>query len=187
MSRRLPEYRQIRRLYKTAFPLAERVPFGIMMKRRGMEGVDFWAVYARQTARKEECSGETAVWTGFAYVISHGDLSYLFYLAISDGCRGKGYGSAVLRALKKRYDGQKLFLAIEQIDESAPNLKERIKRKQFYQKSGFKELHCRLREARMVYEVLGIEGPLSSADFQYMMRRYFGPVWKHFITTEILT
>lgn len=187
MNRHLPEYRQVRQLYKTAFPLAERVPFGIMMRRSGVEGVDFWAIYARQTAKNGDCSREMIRWVGFAYVISHEKLSYLFYLAINDDCRGKGYGSAVLRTIRKKYAGRKLFLAIEQIDEAAPNLEERTKRKHFYQKNGFSELHCKLREMRMVYEVLGTEGPVSSTDFQYMMRRYFGPVWKHIITTEILT
>ncbi len=184
--RRLPEYRNIRRLYKTAFPWEERVPFGVLAGRQNREGVDFWAIYESRKTQSGQGIVKAVNWVGFVYVISYEDLSYVFYFAIDDNCRGKGLGSAALRAVRKKYAGRKLFLAIERIEENAPNLEERIRRKQFYLRNGFEELHCRLREGKMVYEVLGTEGPLSPRRFRTMMWRYFGPVWRRIIFTEIV-
>lgn len=53
------------------------------------------------------------------------------YLAIDDKARGNGFGSGVLGALKEKYKGRNLFLAIEEIDEKAENYAERINRKKF--------------------------------------------------------
>ncbi len=170
----LPEYRQIKHLYQSAFPAEERAPFRLLMKRRRREGVDFWAVYAEDS------------WVGIAYVIKSENLAYLFYLAMDPSCRGKGYGSDTLRALKREYADKNLLIAIEPLQEGAPNYEQRVRRKQFYLKNGLKELHCKIREARMIYEALGTGETVSPTEYQSMMHRYLGPVMKHIISTEIL-
>ena len=68
------------------------------------------------------------------------DVVILLYLAISDAVRGKGYGSAVLQAVQKKYAGKRIILNIEEMDEQAANYAQRVKRKAFYQKNGFEIL-----------------------------------------------
>ena len=109
LNRKLPDYKSVKRLYKSAFPADEKAPFGLLMRKSKKDNVDFWAAYSNDK------------WIGLAYVLSYRDISYLFYLAIDDKARGNGFGSGVLGALKEKYKGRNLFLAIEEIDEKAEN------------------------------------------------------------------
>lgn len=156
-----PDYGKISRLYRTAFPADERAPMWFMAMKSGRENVDFWGLYADGN------------WVGLAYVISEGSASYLFYLAISEDVRGKGLGSKALQSLIKRYSGQRLFLALEQLDKSADNYEERLKRRQFYLKNGLKPLPLTIREAAVVYDVMGT-GNVKPEEYESMMKKYFG-------------
>ena len=158
----LPEYNKVKELYLTAFPPEERPPFSLIISKTGREDVDFWAIYA------------DGRWIGLAYVISHGDLSYLYYLAVSESVRGRGCGSAIMRTLLRMYEGQRLFLALEQLDESAANNNERIKRRQFYSKNGLIPVNCMIREGSVIYDVMGTSETLSPDECQKLMSGYFG-------------
>ncbi len=173
-SKRSKQYRAVRSLYHRAFPSDERAPFWLLMRRSKCENVDFLEIYDGQ------------IWVGLLYVIHDADLSYVFYFAIRDGMRGKGYGSATLAAIKRRYAGRRVFLAIEQLDPAAENYMERVKRKQFYQNSGLKELGCQLREASVVYDLLGIGGIVKPEEYAHMMRRYLGWLMSRLIPMQIL-
>ena len=76
------DLKKIKKLYLTAFPSDERAPFGILVKRAKKPNINFFSCH----------DGET--WIGFIYVINHIDLSYLYYFAVDDAERGKGYGTA---------------------------------------------------------------------------------------------
>lgn len=156
-----PDYRKISRLYRTAFPADERAPMWFMALRSERENVDFWGLYA------------DGKWVGLAYVISEGKASYLFYLALSEELRGKGLGSKAMESLKKHYAGQRLFLALEQLDESADNYAERQKRRQFYLKNGLKPLPLTIREATVTYDVMGT-GDVKPEEYESMMKKYLG-------------
>ena len=156
-----PDYRKISRLYKTAFPADERAPMWVLTMKSGRENVDFWGLYA------------DGKWIGLAYVLTEGGASYLFYLAISESCRGKGFGSKALQALKMKYADKRLFLALEQLDESADNYEERLKRRQFYLKNGLKPINCTIREASVVYDVMGTDD-VKPEEYETMMRNYLG-------------
>lgn len=169
----LPEYKRIKKLYHDAFPMDERAPFWLLRKRADRENVDFWAVYSEEE------------WVGLAYVISREDLSYLFYLAIAQEVRGKGYGSAVLGAIKEKYAGSRIILAIEELDENAPNYQERIKRKQFYEKNGLRLLNCKMREAKVIYDVMGIADDVAPEEYGDMMKQYLGRFFSRLISVEI--
>ncbi len=170
----LPEYKKIKKLYHDAFPLDERAPFWLLMRRANRENVDFWAVY-----HEEE-------WVGLVYVISREDLSYLFYLAIAEDVRGKGYGSAVLAAVKEKYAGRRIMLAIEELDERAENYAERIRRKQFYEKNGLHLMDYKMREAKVIYDVMGIADTVSPEEYGEMMKQYLGRLLGHFISVELM-
>ena len=73
---------------------------------------------------------------------------YVFYFAISQSERGQGYGSYILQTVKEFYKNQRLCLAIEEIDETAANYQQWVKRKEFYEKNGFTDLHCKLRKGK---------------------------------------
>lgn len=155
------DYREISRLYRTAFPADERAPMWFLTMKSGKENVDFWGIYA---------DGE---WVGLAYVISEGSASYLFYLAMSEDRRGKGLGSRAMQSLLIHYEGQRIFLALEQLDESADNFEERQRRRKFYMRNGLKPLPLTIREATVTYDVMGT-GPVKPEEYESMMKKYLG-------------
>ena len=154
--------RKIKKLYKTAFPKDERAPFWLLTKRAKSDCADFWALY----------DGEEFI--GMAYVVRYEALAYLFYLAIDDGKRGKGYGTKAITELKARYGGGKLFLALEQLDESAPNYEQRLKRHAFYESCGLHDLPHKIKEASVVYAVMGFGEAVEPEEYEEMMKRYLG-------------
>lgn len=155
------DYKKICTLYKTAFPADERAPMWLMTLKANGENVDFWGLYADEK------------WIGLAYVISEMDASYLFYLALSESSRGKGLGSKALQSIIMQYEGQRLFLALEQLDESADNYAERKRRRNFYLKNGLKPLPVTIREATVTYDVMGT-GDVQPNEYKTMMKKYLG-------------
>ena len=168
-----PDFGRMKRLYKTAFPVDERAPFFLLSQMAKKEDVDFWGIYNDQK------------WVGLMYVVSEGDLSYLFYFAIDESERGKGCGSGALKALREKYRGGRIFLAIEQLDKSAPNYDERVKRKSFYERSGFTALNQRLREGSVVYELLGIGGRVEPAEYRRLMEKSVGRIMLRLVPMRI--
>ena len=163
----------VRKLYIRAFPKEERMPFFLI--KRGV----------RRGAEEILIAKEDGVFLGFACLVCDGDLAYLFYFAIDDTKRGKGNGSRILEELKKRYRGKRLFLAREQLDEQADHYEQRMKRHAFYLKNGFVDLPCQMREASVVYDVLGIGGTVKPAEYERLMDRWCGKWIRRMIRMSI--
>ena len=53
---------------------------------------------------------ENGKFIGLAYMIVSGSVAFLLYLAVDGRKRSMGYGSAMLKAIKKRYDGKDVVL-----------------------------------------------------------------------------
>jgi GNAT superfamily N-acetyltransferase len=174
VSRDIPEFDKIKNLYSNAFPEDEKAPFSLLYFKRNKDNVDFFSIHA---------DGE---WVGFAYAVSEKDVTYLFYFAIDEEVRGKGYGSAALKALIKHYEGQRFFLALEQLDESADNFDERIHRRHFYARNGLRSLDCRLREGKVVYDVMGVGGKIEPEEYGHLMSRYMGSIFTKIFHTGII-
>lgn len=168
------DYGKIRELYLTAFPRDERAPFS-MIRRRARQGrADML------TAR----DGEEFV--GFVYMVCLRDLAYIFYLAIDPGKRGMGYGSAVLTELKKRYGGKRLFLAREQLDESADNYEQRLRRHEFYLRNGFEDKRFKIKEASVIYDAMGIGGEVSAEEYRELIEHWNGKIMRKLIDMRII-
>ena len=125
LSRSLKEFKQVKKLYFTAFPKAEQDPFLQLRYLAWRKKAHFYAIYADNE------------WVGLTWIAPYKNVVFLNYIAISEQYRNKGIGSEVLQELKNRYSKQKIFLNIEEPDENAENNEERIKRKQFYERNGF--------------------------------------------------
>lgn len=162
VTKKLPEFRQIRQLYFSAFPSEERAPFYLLIKRTNRENVDFLSIYN---------DGE---WVGMIYIINYLDLSYVFYFAINDNQRGKGIGSAVLTKIKELYRGRKFFLALERLDKNAENYAQRLSRSEFYRKNGLKKLNVSIKEGDVVFDAMGFGGEVKPDEYSKMMKNYTG-------------
>lgn len=167
-------YADIKGLYKRAFPRDERAPF-FLIKRRAVKGK------AQMLAAKE---GD--IFVGFVYLVCYKDLVYLFYFAVEENYRGTGKGSEILRLLKERCAGRRLFLAREQLDEKAENYSQRVNRHRFYRKNGFEDLPCRIKEASVVYDVMGIGGNVSAEEYDALIDCWIGRFLKKLIDMRII-
>jgi len=156
---------EIKTLYKSAFPRNERAPFFLLMCRTDNGRDNFYAVIDEDN------------FIGLVYTISKENLVYVFFLAVTEENRSKGYGSKILDQIKKMNPDKIITLAIEDTeDKSADNAVERMKRLSFYEKNGFKRLYIKVNEAGVVYELLGTNPAVTQADFFDLMRDWLGGV-----------
>ena len=81
------------------------------------------------------------------------------------GRAGKGCGTRAMAALRGQYTGYRLFLAAEALDPAADNYAARVRRKKFYLRCGLQDLHARVREGDVIYELLGAGGAVSGAEY----------------------
>ncbi len=168
------EYARIKKLYKEAFPPEERAPFFLLKRRAAQKKGDSWNVY------------DGSRWIGWAYMIRYKDLAYVNYLAMDNLQRGKGYGVYVIEELKKKYAGQKFFLALEQLDPNAENYEQRVKRHAFYERCGLKELPYKIKEASVVYSIMGTGETVEPEEYNEMMDTFLGGFFTRLIDTRIL-
>ncbi|MCR4577564.1 MAG: GNAT family N-acetyltransferase [Clostridiales bacterium] len=163
-----------KRLYRSAFPLNERFPWHMLVKRAKAGKAELLTL---------DDDGKN---TGFAYVITNEYLAYLFFFAVRKDCRGKGIGTEAIKLLIRRYSGKRLFLAIEPLDETSDNYDERVKRHGFYLNSGLIDLPCRLKEFKMIYSVMSAGSDIPAGDFRSMMDSFFGKLINRILDVRII-
>lgn len=153
---------EVKELYKKAFPLFERMPF-FMLENAAKKGrATFSTVF---DARK---------FAGFVYYVQKEDLLLIFFFAVNENLRGKGYGSGILSALKEKYSGKRIFLEIETIDERAKDNDNRLRRKAFYERNGFASCGFNTGGLFMKYDVLSFGGKVTSEDYRKLMLYFAG-------------
>lgn len=174
VSKTIDVYPAIRTLYKEAFPLNERAPFWLLMKKADSSVADFWALYDQEQ------------WVGIAYVVTYRKLAYIFYFAIQEGERNKGYGEKAIHALKEHYKGSRIFLALETLDKEADNYEQRMKRHCFYEKCGLSDMSYKLKEASVIYDIMGIGEAVEPEEYREMMEHYVGKFLCRLIDMRII-
>ena len=163
----------VKKLYLSAFPRNERPPF-YLLESRAKKGLgSCHTVY------------DNGEFIGFAYVIPHLDMAYLYYFAIDGEKRGKGYGRAVLSELKKIYEGKRFFLARETLDEGADNYQQRVKRHEFYLKNGLEDIPIKIKEASVTFDAMGLGGLIKSEEYDAMMTAFCGRLIRKFIDMRL--
>ncbi len=164
--------KDLRRLYETAFPKEEKLPFW-MLKARARNGVaEFYGIY------------DDEEFVGLIYNSFYKDMVYIFFFAIHESQRGKGYGGRILQTLQKKYSDKRIFLCIEAMDPEAENYDQRIKRKAFYEKNGLEMLPFSVQEGAMEYDCMAVAGrgpEITPKDCESLVNHYFG-MFKIYLT-----
>ncbi len=137
---------KIRRLVLTTFPQNERPPFNLLLLRTRLPDAEFLAFYEK----KELC--------GITVTIQNDDAVLLSFLAVCEEKRSQGIGSELLKYVKKRHSGKLIVADIEALDPHAADIADRVRRKRFYIKNGFEELHAGFAYGGADYELMGIGG-----------------------------
>lgn len=156
---------QIKHLYRTAFPKEERAPLFFLFRKTKQKNNSFYAVMDNEE------------FVGLVYTIENEKMVYVFFFAIEEEKRGKGYGTKVLSLIKEMYPDRMVTLEIEDTaDKSADNYEQRINRLGFYRRNGFKQLQIRVNEAGVVYELLSTEVGITKEEFLDLMRNFLGEI-----------
>lgn len=168
------DYKNIKALYTGAFPANERAPFHLLRKRAEQGRADFWII-------REEGKN-----IGLAYLVTYKDLAYLFYYAIDSSYRGKGYGTKALKKVMEIYKDYRLFLALENWREESENKVQRIKRHNFYLNCGLHDLPYKLKEADVIFSIMGTGNAVEPEEYKALMNRYVSLPMKYFIDFRII-
>jgi len=110
-----------------------------------MSNLDFFAIY----------DGDKFI--GFMVVKIYKTMSYLFFLAVDRNFRGQGYGSEIIQKIKELYPDYNQVVDFEMIDKNASNYNQRVKRKEFYMKNGYKETGYFLSYLGVNYEIMSMD------------------------------
>ena len=155
------QWSKIRKLYKKAFPRAERKPLSIIRSMQKSLKTDVWFF---------EKDGRFA---GFASTINGDGLILLDYLAVDTACRGMGIGSEILQTIRRQYTGKGVFVEIERVKEGADASDHRWKRKQFYIANGMSELDVAAKVFGVEMELMGWDCHLDFDAYQSFYRDYY--------------
>lgn len=117
--------RRVKKLYESAFPPEQRIPFWALKLRARMKGMDLVA-YA-----------EDGRFCGFSCQTVADDLAYVYYLAVEADLRGRGVGGKILALMKEAHASVPIALDIEARDRAAANARQREARRSFYLKNDF--------------------------------------------------
>lgn len=165
--------KEVKKLYNIAFPRNEKFPFFALNFLSRNNKAKFYGIYDKDN------------FIGLLYSIYYKDIVYVFYFAISEGLRGKRYGSKVLESIKEKYSKYRIILMIEEIDENSNNYNERVKRKKFYLNNGFKDLNYKVKEAGVIYEMLGYNNEVTHEEYRDLMKYYFGETLYNYVYKKI--
>lgn len=149
----------IKKLYNEAFPKDEQVPFFYLKQRAKQSISDIFGIYDEDR------------FIGLLCMVYHKDIVFLWYLAIAEEERGKGYGSLILSEIAQKYKNYRLILNIEEIDENNKDDQQK-KRKQFYLKNGYRECGFKTKEYGVVYEMLCLGEEVTYEEYAEMMKKY---------------
>ena len=158
----IPYKEQVKRLFITAFPREERPPLWLLTRR------------CRQGKARFSAVVDDGRFVGLTYIIGNESVKTLMFLAIDEEARDGGYGSEILRQVRKRYPGVKIFLNIEPLDENAPNYEQRCRRKAFYERNGLTCLDYQVREAGVTYEMMTYGEYVSRQEYEDVMILMYG-------------
>lgn len=120
---------QIKRLYQTAFPEEEQIPWADLLRLVKEMPLDFTAYY------------DNEVFIGLTIVYPRPTYNWFWYFAVCEELRGKGYGQQILTQLIERYKDSSNILDMESPEHPSPNPEQRKRRHEFYLRNGFRDTH----------------------------------------------
>ena len=145
---------KIHKLYESAFPPDERMPFERVLQKRDAGTMTLLSI--------ENADGE---FLGFANVTLCQDALALNYFAILPEWRGKGFGTEVIVELKKRHPDRSIVIDIEDDEVECGNAEQRKRRRLFYERLGFCAMPYRL-------SIFGVPSIIMSSGRSYTFEEY---------------
>ena len=142
------------------------MPFPLMVAMSKLWNTDFLGFYEEDTL------------CGFIYLAHNRKIVFVMFFAVDAALRSKGFGSAILQEIQKKYPTKKIIISIEPCDETAPDIEIRKKRKAFYLRNGYKETGYMIKLAGVVQEIIIANGEFNKSQFKRFFVLYSnGTMW----------
>lgn len=156
----------VKKVYFDSFPKKERMPFLMMVAMSKLWNTEFLGFY----------DGDTLC--GFVYLAHNSKIVFVMFLAVDETLRLKGYGSAILQEIQKKYPEKKIIISIEPCDKNAPDIELRTRRKKFYMRNGYRETGYMMKLNGIVQEIIISNGKFDKKQFRTFLALYSnGTMW----------
>lgn len=159
MKRDDPEVEKIGRINEEAFPPSEYMTLPEMFDTAEKIGGSVWGIFTENGL------------AGFAMTVRNDKCEYFFYLAIDRAYRNRGLGSEAVKAFFREFSGKQVILDFEELDPAADNYPARLRRKDFYLRSGFHETGRFTMFRGDRFEVVCNGGELDTESFRKLITR----------------
>lgn len=106
---------------------------------------------------------------GYIVVKLYNMFSYLLFLAINPNCRSNGYGSKAIDFIKNKFKDYKQVVDFEMVEDDASNNEQRIKRRKFYLKNGYKPTGEFVRYKNIPFEIFSMDDDFDIELYKEMM------------------
>lgn len=158
--------RAVKHIYFESFLKNERMPFPMMVAMSKLWNTEFLSFHDKETL------------CGFIYLATNRRLVFVMFLAVDEKLRSKGYGSAIMQEIQKRYPDKKIIISIEPCDENAFDLDIREKRRAFYIRNGYQGTGYMMKLNGVVQEIIITNGEFSKKEFRSFFAFYSnGTMW----------
>ncbi len=121
------ELARTKRLYESAFPVEERIPWKELLRLADEMPLDF-AVWF-----------DGADFVGLTIVWPRSEFDWFWYFAVEEELRGRGVGQEILSRLLGKRAGRTLILDMESPEQECGNAEQRRRRHGFYLRNGFRD------------------------------------------------
>lgn len=121
-------YREVRRLYLSAFPPEQRHPF-----------VRLWLLSVLKPTVRLQAYRDGDRFCGFTLTVNGEKYLYICFIAVNPDLRSRGCGSQIL-ALLRQQSSKPLLVEAEAPEVGTANYTQRVQRIDFYRKNGFYDL-----------------------------------------------
>lgn len=151
---------ELRRLYWTAFPVEEQIPYDDLIHLLDAMSIDYTAYY----------DGELLV--GLTMVLRLPRFNWGWYFAVREELRGKGYGQSILSAVLEKYRSEYPFVIdIESpLQPDAPNPEQRSRRHAFYLRNGLKDTGTSRTYNGITYTIMtSSDEPFTQQDYDSLV------------------
>lgn len=147
-------YGEVRDLYEIAFPEEERLPWEDLMRLTDAMPLDFTAYFDLDT------------FVGLTIVLPREKYNWFWYFAVNEQLRGKGYGQKILNHIIQQYQDKSLILDMESPRQECDNFDQRLRRRDFYLRNGFRDTEAEKTFEGITYTILMKgEGTFTSKEY----------------------
>ena len=148
-------------LYTEAFDRRMQVPLQSLFRVSALHKADFMAVF------------DDDIFIGFYYVYLHGDSAFLYYLAVTESMRCRGYGTEILDLIKDNYcPERRIVLCTEAPLVDDKLVSSRYRRLGFYSRNGFIDTLYKFESVGIQYEVLYWGSNWEPENIQEILRSF---------------